>query len=347
MHLYLDIKYLSLIGNRLPLFKKKGDNLWNCRCVICGDSQTKKHKARGYFYVKGGKMFYRCHNCEAGMSFYSFLKTIDNVLSQEYALERFQETDKSPFKKESPKENIIQFDEPVDSYMNHMGLFDSFMTQLNKLGDDNIAVKYCKLRKIPKSRYDNLYYVDDVSKLEQISPKYKNKIFGHEPRLVMPFYDWDGDLVGITARDLGGKSSLRYLELKLKDDVPLIFGTESIDKNKRIYVVEGPIDSLFVKNSIAVAGTGFLKVSQLGIDKNNITYIIDNQPRNKEVCGVYKKVIDSGASIVIWPQNLVGKDVNDIIQNSNMSTDSLMDLIDRNTYKGLAAVAAFNSWKRI
>lgn len=337
MHLYLDIKYLSLIGNRLPLFKKKGDNLWNCRCTICGDSQTKKSKARGYFYVKDHKLFYRCHNCDAGMSFYSFLKGIDNVLAQEYALERFKESGTTFKKPKKPQEPVVLFEEEKDR-------FDGLLERLDTLDDENIAVKYCLYRKIPRKRFKELYYVDDISKLAQISPKYKDKIKSKEPRLVLPFYDWDGNLCGVAARDLSGKSNLRYIELKVKEDVPLIFGTESVDRSKHMYVVEGPIDSLFVKNSIAVGGTSFGKIE---VDKNNTTYIIDNQPRNRDVCGIYKKIIDRGVKVVIWPSSIKDKDINDIVLNTGLIGDDLMRLIDQNTYQGLAALVAFNNWKRI
>lgn len=276
------------------------------------------------------------------MTFYSFLKGIDNVLAQEYALERFKESNPVISRKveTKKKEPVILFEEEKDR-------FDGILTRLDTLDADNIAIKYCHIRKISKDRFPELYYVDDVAKLEQISPKYKNKILGHEPRLVMPFYDWDGNLCGVTARDLSGKSSLRYIELKVREDVPLIFGTQSVDRSKHIYVVEGPIDSLFVKNSIAVGGTSFSKIDQLGVDKNNITYIIDNQPRNRDVCGVYKKIIDRGVRVVIWPQSVVHKDINDIVTKSGISGDALMDLIDKNTYQNLSALAAFNSWKRV
>ena len=55
MSLYVDQKYLNLISNKLPLFKKKKDSTYNCRCIICGDSQKKKNKARGYFFANKNK----------------------------------------------------------------------------------------------------------------------------------------------------------------------------------------------------------------------------------------------------------------------------------------------------
>ena len=60
MSLYIDQKYLNLISNKLPLFKKKKDHTYNCRCIICGDSAKKKNKARGYFFPHKTTMFYKC-----------------------------------------------------------------------------------------------------------------------------------------------------------------------------------------------------------------------------------------------------------------------------------------------
>ena len=91
MSLFLDQKYLTLISNRLPLFKKKKDGVYNCRCVICGDSHKKKSKARGYFFNNKNKLMYKCFNCDASMYFSSFLKTVDANLFNDYSLESFIE----------------------------------------------------------------------------------------------------------------------------------------------------------------------------------------------------------------------------------------------------------------
>ena len=74
MSLFVDLKYLKLICNRLPLFKQKNEKVFNCRCIICGDSTKKKTKARGYFYEVKNDLLYRCFNCDASMQFGTFLK---------------------------------------------------------------------------------------------------------------------------------------------------------------------------------------------------------------------------------------------------------------------------------
>lgn len=351
MNLYIDLKYLSLISYRLPLFKKKTDRLWNCRCIICGDSATNKHKSRGYFYVKGNGLFYKCHNCEASMAFFTFLKNLDGNLYKEYCLEKFKD-ESATNNQQKPSKNPVTNQKVTTPKVEKVAensvsrLIDQIMDRLDTLPEDHEVIKFCESRKIPKERYNELYYVDDVKNLEQLSEKYKDKIVTREPRLVLPFFDWKGQFSGFTARDIKGNSSLRYIQLKIKEDVPLIFGTETANPKKPMYVVEGPIDSLFIDNCIAVCGTAFTKLDEMNLDKKNLTVIIDNQPRNRDVCKVYSTFIDKGYKIVIWPQTLEEKDINDIVL-SGVSKEQLMRLISRNTYQGLAARAAFLAWKRI
>ena len=91
MSLFIDLKYLRLISNRLPFFKQKDDRLFNIRCTICGDSQRKKTRARGYFYAVKNDLFYKCHNCGASMAFGSSLKQFDSLQYKQYVFERFSD----------------------------------------------------------------------------------------------------------------------------------------------------------------------------------------------------------------------------------------------------------------
>lgn len=340
MDLYLDLKYLGFISHRLSGFVSRGDHKFACRCPICGDSSRNKSKKRGGFFPHNGSMVFHCFNCGAHMYFSKFLEEIDSILYSEYRLEKYRDS-ATPKEKplEAPKNNT---EEKLSSPKR---LIDSLMDRLDTLDDDNPAVAYCLKRKIPRDKFSQLYYVDNVKHLEQLSPKYRDKILGKESRLVLPFYDWKGQLSGITARALGDES-LRYILMKIKDDETMIFGTETVNLNKRVYVVEGPIDSLFLPNCIAVAGTGFTKLDTLNVRKNSTTVIIDNQPRNSEVCKIYNKFIKNGWSVVIWPPNLPGKDINDLV-DSGYTQDQLVDLINTNTYTGLSAEVAFNQWKKI
>lgn len=338
MSLFVDLKYLRLVSNRLPLFKQKSERVYNCRCIICGDSAAKKTRARGYFYARKNELLYRCHNCDASMHFGSFLKNLDGLLYNQYSLERYSEglpqnrphqNVESKFKMEAPV-----FEKPLER------LLDKLLDRLDKLPDDNEAVQFCVKRKIPKELYKNLYFIDDIRKIEQLSEKYKGKLSTSEPRLVIPFYDDNDQLIAVTCRALRNEN-LRYLTVKIKEDVPLVF-KRNLDITKAIYVVEGPIDSMFLPNAIAVAGTSFGKLDFLPYDKNKIVVVFDNQPRNKEVCKLIDKTIEKNYNVVVWPQTLLEKDINDIV----LANKNPLDIIKKNTYVGLEAKVKFMAWKR-
>ena len=337
MSLFLDQKYLMLVSNRLPLFKKKKDAVYNCRCILCGDSAKNRHKARGYFFQYKNDLRYKCYNCDASISFGTFLRDLDPIMYTQYSLERYTEGN-------SKAANAVpefKFQEPVFKSSEER-LIDKLLDRLDTLEEDNEAVAFCRMRKIPKEKLKHLYFIDNIKKIVQLNDKYKESIRGEEPRLVLPFYDDLGQLSGVTCRALRGEA-LRYITIKIKEDTPLLFGINDIDKSKPIYVVEGPIDSLFINNCIAAGGTSFGKISHLNLPKANIVMIFDNQPRNKEVCSIIERNIDSGYKVVIWPQTLEEKDINDMV----LAGKNITRILKENTYSGLTAKAKFYSWKRV
>lgn len=337
MSLYLDQKFLSLISNRLPLFKKKNDSLYNCRCIICGDSAKNRHKARGYFFNYKNELRYKCHNCDASMTFGNFLKTLDNLLWSQYSLEKYSENNTV---KLTNNTSPIVFEQPVFKAPEER-LLDKLLDRLDKLSDENEAVQFCLERKIPREKFSQLYYIKNIKDIVQLNQDYKESIKGEESRLVLPFYNVNGQLTGVTCRALHGET-LRYITVKVKDQEPLLFGINEVDRTKQILVVEGPIDSLFLNNCVAVAGTSFGKVSTTGLDTKKLTLIFDNQPRNKEVCKIIEKNIDMGYNVVIWPQSIEQKDINDMV----VAGIDVTNIIRKNTFQGLTAKAKFIAWKR-
>lgn len=336
MSLYLDQKYLSLVSNRLPLFKKKNDSLYNCRCVICGDSAKNRHKARGYFFNYKNELRYKCHNCDASMTFGSFLKTLDQLLYSQYSLEKYSENNTVKlFNNTLP---TITFEQPVFKSEEER-LLDRLLDRVDTLPVEHEAVQFCKSRNIPTTQFSKLYYIENIKDIVQLNDAYKESIRGEEPRLVLPFYDENGQLTGMTCRAMRGEA-LRYITVKVKENVPLLFGINEINKTKPVYIVEGPIDSLFIDNCIAVAGTSFGKVSSLGL--KDFIMVFDNQPRNKEVCKIIEKNIDAGYKIVIWPQNVEQKDINEMV----LAGINVKTIIEKNVFSGLTAKAKFIAWKR-
>lgn len=337
MSLFLDQKYLSLVSNRLPLFKRKGDRLYNCRCIICGDSVKNRNKARGYFFEYKTEFRYKCHNCDASMSFGNFLKNIDSVLHSQYLLERYSEGRGLT----SNTKSVLTFETPVFKSSEEK-LLDKILDRLDTLPENNEAVQFCKSRQIQPSKFNQLYFIENIKDIVQLSDKYKESIRGIEPRLVIPFYDENEQLTGVTCRALRGEA-LRYITVRIKENAPLIFGLNQVNKNKTTFVVEGPIDSLFIDNCIAVAGTSFDKVDILSISSEKLVYIYDNQPRNSEVCKLIERSIDQNRNVVIWPQNIAEKDINEMV----IAGKNVQKIISDNIFTGLTAKAKFYSWKRV
>ena len=339
MSMWLDQKYVGILSIHLEKFKRKGNYSYNFRCPVCGDSQKSKIKARGYIFPKKGGLFYKCHNCQVSISLGNLIKYIDKNLYDQYCLERYKSGETG---RKAHKDNGFVFKQ-VKFDTEDKNLIKKYLTPLKKLDEKNAAIEYVKSRKIPEKRWKDLYYVDSVQILKNFSDEYEEKIYTEEDRLVLPFIDEEGGLLGLTARALHGES-LRYLTMKLNDEKPMIFGLNYVDRNRKIYVTEGPIDSLFLPNSVAT-GNANLKVAGDVLPKENLVLIYDNEPRNKEIVREMKSAIDSGFAVCVWNRAVPGKDINEITVNGSMSEEQLVEFIDENTYSGAKALLNFNLWR--
>ena len=339
MSLYIDVKFLTQISHRFEIFKKKNDYLWNVRCPICGDSQKNKRKMRGYFFKKNNDLMYKCHNCGHGAHFGNMLKQLDALLYKEYVLERYSEGgQRKKFGTEKTIKEFIPESKPVKHG------WSTLMDCLYDLPVEHEAVVYTNSRMLPQESHKRLYYVDNIKNVVQLNNKYKESIKTTEPRLAIPFVNKEGKLTALSLRGMRDEA-LRYVLVKIDEDAPTVFGLDTVDENAPITVVEGPLDSLFLENAIACAGTSFNKIDEIGLPKENMTIVFDNQPKNKDVCRLMQKYIKLGYKICIWPENIIGKDINDMVMD-NMKTSEIQALIETNTYKGLQAEMKFATWRK-
>ena len=338
MSIWIDQKYIGTLSVRLDKFVRKGNYNYNFRCPICGDSQTNRNKARGYIYAQKGGLFYKCHNCAVSISFGNLIKAVDPNLYKEYCLERYKEGESG---RKAHKEHGFVF-KPVTFGSNKTDNLKGVLTPLSKLDNTHEAIVYARSRKIPEDKLKKLYYVDNVQKLKVFSPDYEDKIVTEEPRIVLPFYDNDDELVGLSCRAIRGEK-LRYLVMKIKADSPMIYNMNGIDTTQTIFVTEGPLDSLFLPNAVA-AGNSNLKVVINHLPKDKLVLIYDNEPRNKEIVREIGEVVGVDVSLVIWPKSYQEKDINDMIL-SGKSQNEILDTINKFTFRGPKALLEFNIWK--
>ena len=320
---YVDVKYINLISSRFQKFKKVKNNLYNFRCPICGDSQRNKSKARGYLYQVKNNTNFKCHNCGINVSFNNFLKQIDSTIHKQYTFEKFKEghTGRN-FTVEEPS---FQFEVP------------KFKPKIDlpKASSNCDARKYLESRKLNP---DKFYYTDQFKSLTNSIKEVFDDTTKDEPRIIIPLF-YQNTLVGFQGRSLG-PNKIKYITVMLSDDAPKIYGLDELQKDQTIYVTEGPFDSTFISNAIALCGADG-DLSKWGIC--DCVWIYDNEPRNREILSRISRVIENGQKVVIWPSTIREKDINDMV----LSGLNVQSVVESNTYSGLEAKLKFTTWKKI
>ena len=337
---YIETKYLNLLSAQLDQFKRKNDNLWNFRCPYCGDSQSNENKARGYVFLKEASYIYKCHNCGQGASLSNLIKHVNPNLHKEYTMEKFKEgghktSNTTPAKTKTE----FRFKKKANYLKTPLGK----LKKISQLTPNHKAKKYILSRRIPSNYHYKLFYAPKFYEFvnQCIPGKFPENEFD-EPRIIIPFIDKDENLIGFQGRALG-KSDLKYITIMIDESSPKIFGLDSVDLTQPVYVVEGPIDSMFINNAIAMAGAD---VSGLDKMAGDYIFIYDNEPRSKEIVRRIDKTIAQNHSVVIFPNNLKEKDINDMIM-SGLSSHEVSDIISNNTFNGLAAKAKLTEWRRV
>jgi len=335
---YIESKYLNLLSPQLLQFKRKNDNLYNFRCPYCLDSQTNQHKARGYVFIKENAYIFKCHNCGHGASLNNLLKHVNPSLHKEYVMERFKDGDRKPA--ETPKTKTeFRFKKKANYLKTPLGK----LKKISQLPLDHKARKYILARGIPTKYHYKLFYAPKFYEFVNLCEpgKFPNIKFD-ESRIIIPFIDKNENLIGFQGRSLG-KSDLKYITIMLDPESPKIFGLDTVDYRKPVYVVEGPIDSMFIDNAIAMAGAD---VSGLDNITAEFIFVYDNEPRSREIVNRVKKTIEGNHSVTIFPNNVKEKDINDMIMGGK-SLSEIKEIISTNTFKGLAAKAKLSEWSKI
>ena len=319
----VDSKYIGLVSPRLQKFKKVKTNLFNFRCPICGDSKKNKSKTRGYLYTIKADVNFRCHNCGSSMTFSNFLKEIDTVLHKQYVFERFKQgsTGRGSVVEE-PKFNFEapQFKQKID---------------LPRADSNQRAKEYLEKRKLNPSDF---YYTDKFKAWTNSHKKTFDSVYYDEPRIIIPLF-YKKTWIGFQGRSLV-PNSIKYITVIFKDDSPKIYGLDNIRRDAPVFVTEGPFDSTFLRNSIAMCGADG-DVGKWGV--STPVWVYDNEPRSKEITTRISNTIARGDSVVIWPSSVDEKDINDMV----LAGHDVQSIVESNIYKGLEANLKFTNWKRI
>lgn len=325
---YLEIKYISFLSPQLRNFKKISENKFNFSCPLCGDSKRNPRKARGDIYDHEGKTFFHCHKCGKSRPFELFLKEIDNTLFYEYLKEKLY----------NPKKEKVEISQKTTTPPVFYDI-ETFkdLKSIDDLFDQDICKQYVVNRKIPEEYYNLLFRCDKFYAFTNtlIPGKFVKNLPYDGPRLVIPLFDENKKLIGYSGRSLEANPVLRYINIYLREDKPKLYGLDRWNKSNKTYIVEGPLDSLFLKNCMATMGADMVSVLK-DLNKEQFVLVYDNEPRSKTTKAKIKKAIDHGYSVCIWPKNIEQKDINEMIL-SGMTEKDIQNIIKDNTFQGLSA----------
>ena len=330
---YVDVKYARLVGSRLDLFKEKKSDLYNFRCPYCGDSQKQQSKARGYFFAKQSDLIFKCHNCGVGRTLSNFLKDNARDLYDQYVLERYK-NNLTGKQTRVAKPDFSKFkSKPVFNTGNNLPTISSLNT-------GHPAREYLEKRKIPEEFMSRLYYADKFKRFVNSKKQTFDNLQNDQPRIIIPLLDYDGKWFGLQGRALSPHSKLRYITIIFDETQPKLFGLDKLDNGNKTYIVEGPLDSAFLRNSIAMCGSD-VHLGDWGI--GNRVWVYDNEPRNPQIVDKIGRTIDSGDSVVIFPKHIKQKDLNDMV----LAGHDVQSLVESNVYQGLEAKLKFTQWKKV
>jgi len=335
---FVDIQYAQMLSGRLENFKIRNTNPYkiNFRCPICGDSQKSRSKARGWLLERDNKFSFYCHNCGTSQGFSYFLKGQDQQLYNDYIADKFTGKANNTIKDTKDKEvDDSKFKTKAPTFKRQNPLLK--IKKISQLKFDHPVKRYIEKRKIPTNHHYRLYFAKNFKTwINEIVPNKFPNVGKDEPRLVIPFLDENGKCYGVSARGFD-PNGIRYITIMFEER-PKIFGLDKVNFDDPYYIVEGALDSMFLENAISMNGA-----EGNGNSANeNAIYVFDAEPRNKEIHGRMEKVIKNGYKICIWPNDVPGKDINEIY----LAGFDPEKLIEDNTYHGLQAELKFAAWRK-
>jgi len=339
--LWIDVKYANIVSSKLLRFKVTRYNPYtaNFRCPFCGDSKKSATKARGFFFQKEQSIIYRCHNCGIGKNMRSFLADFAPELRDEYIAESFLENRiEDNLNTEKPVPEVFELPKFLKA-----GSPLRKLKKISQLPWNHPAKQYIINRGIPNEYHSKLFYCSKFASWTNTMIPGKLKTTHDIPRLIIPLLDKDGRMFGYQGRSFDPNDKVRYISIMLDDRIK-VYGLDTVDFSKKYYILEGPIDSMFLPNAIAMAGSDMSNPEFLN---SNAVFVYDNEPRNRDIVNRVKRAIGAGYTVCIWPSMMEQyKDINDMI-SGGYSQKEIVDIINSNSYNGITAIVHFNDWKKI
>lgn len=308
-----------------PKFNKVSNTYYG-GCPVCREGKSFGKKRRCYYIVDDDTIY--CQNCQRGWSPLNWLievtkETKDDILRD---VENYEPNIRSIIDEHEKKQKANE------------------KVKLSTLPNDCINLT----DHLQLDYYSNNQVVQDtlqfISKRRLNTAKFKPKTLwislkdvSHKNRLVIPFYDQNGQIVFYQSRALYEEDNPPKYKSKTGADKTL-FNIDQIDPNHdKIYKIEGPIDSSFVRNGVGMCGltTSELQRKQLhNYPFHEQIWVLDNDIKTDEVYEKYERLLKNGERVFIWPKEFTSfKDINEVCMRYSID-EFPHKLIDKNIYEG-------------
>jgi hypothetical protein len=281
-----------------PTFRKH-DGTYNAGCPICREGKSLGKKKRLFYYPKTNT--FHCFNCSRTWSAYSWIQTTsgltrDEIFSEIQSKNNSVDVTKKlkPIKKSFktistlPYDSINLFDEIQQTYY---GTNNYFKKALNYIKDRKIESAINK----PSSLYISL------------------TDFSHKNRLCIPFYDRNKKILFYQTRSLDNIEP-RYLGKEGSDKT--IFGLDKIDTSlEYIFIFEGPIDAMFVKNGVSTAGLSMSDIQKTQLNEfpfHEKIWVLDNPSFDQAAKEKTEQLLRRKEKVFNWPDKMPYKDINEM-----------------------------------
>lgn len=280
-----------------PEFKKHTGQ-YNAACPVCKEGKSLGKKKRLWYYPNSNTL--HCFNCNKTWSALNWIKQITgmsfedvqmDISTNELSIDVSKKNNNISFKRKDlpdlPYDSINIFDQVQQQYYNKS---KSFMN----------ALDYVKARRLDTAinKSPNLF----ISLTDTI----------HSNRLCIPFYDRNKKVVFYQTRALD-KTEPRYLGKAGYDKT--VFGIDRVDPDiPYIFLFEGPIDAMFVKNGVGVAGITLTKTQSIQLSEfpfHKKIWVLDNPQHDETAKDKVKELLKKGDSVFNWGVGKGYKDFNE------------------------------------
>lgn len=320
----------------------------NFSCPCCSDSRTDNRKKRGNLYLDS--LSYHCYNCGEHMGVNALLHRFGEDLSNEdkIVVHNIQQTSKKFERRVSSQSSMSMtlLDKlaiPKMILFKQLGIISPYKNQ--------VVSDYLKSRMIDIRDWKYFAFNPKSNELYILNITPSDRVIGYQIRQLDPnsvkarylsrrltkIYSevFNKDISGIVERlllqePLGQKyideeDGIDNIVANL-DRLSGIFNIMNVSMSKPLTILEGPIDSLAIDNSIALQGAS-KQLEGFFDEVENVRYLFDNDKTGKQMS---LKKLKEHKTVFLWgmylenQKNIKVKDVNDL-QKINCFNSELLE----------------------